>query len=268
MTEPSSSHIAPRELASACSTSRHISAFARSGRAMSRLAKPATASSAWMRPRVSAASRAFSIAMAACWAKSPMAARPSPTPLAPWTEPSAPTSRSPYHSGTSVQPTSLRTPAIGPRGGSGQRRAAVRPDQRSVRPGWPPPVTARAVTRPSSSNAQQAAPLASIIVRACSATLVSTPARSWPASPATIWSRTEFARARSLARCSRTVRSAMPITGAAPSSSWISSGVNGTSAARWADTARLPAAVGSTAPAPTPPAPPAGPGYRAPSSTR
>ncbi len=228
--------MAPPELASASSTRRHISARARAGRVMSSLAKAATASSAWMRPRVSAASRAFSIAIAACWAKSPTAVSASPTPLRPCREPIAPTSRSPYHSGTSAQVSPRRPPSIDRRGGTAQARAAVRPDHRSTRLGRPPPLAARAATRPSSSKAQQTAPVASIIVLACSATLARTPSRSWPASPATIWRRRELARASSLARRRRTVRSAMASTGAALSSSWICSGVNATSS-RCADTA-------------------------------
>ena len=100
-------------------------------------------------------------------------------------------------------------------------------DQRSTRLGPLPPLTASIATCPSSSKAQQAAPAAPSIERASSATLSTTLTRSCPARPAIICRRTELAMASSFARWSLTVRSAMPTTGAALSSSWTSSAVKG-----------------------------------------
>ena len=97
---PSSrSHSSPCEPARARLTRRAISERARSGSVGVSSVKAATASSVRIRPRVSATSRAFSMATAAWRAKSRAAALGSATSVEAWTAPIAPTRRSPYQSG-------------------------------------------------------------------------------------------------------------------------------------------------------------------------
>jgi len=179
-----------------------------------------------MRPRVSATSREFSIATAAWLAKSRAALVGSATWEVACTAPMAPTSRSPYQRGMRLHVFSLEEPERTPDGASRQLSSELKPAYASTCSADGSPLPRVALTRPSVSNAQHTTPEASSIVRAWSAMLVTTLTSSWPASAASSWMRTDWARASSLAWCSRIVRRAMPTTVDAASRSLRWSGRN------------------------------------------
>ena len=170
-----------------------------------------------MRPRVSATSRAFSIATAAWRAKSRAAPLGSATRVEAWTAPIAPTSRSPYQSGTRFHAWSCAVPLTMP--GGAARSSEFNPAQASTSSASASPLPRVALMRPSVSNAQHTVPAHSSIVRAWSAMFARTLISSWPASAASSWMRTDCASASSLAWWRRIVRSAMPTTGIAASRS-------------------------------------------------
>ncbi len=169
----SSSHSSPCVPASARLTSLPISERARSGSVGVSSLNAATASSVWMRPLVSATRREFSIATAACRAKS-SAGGGSAMCVAACTEPIAPTSRSPYQRGIKLQAWPPALPDRTPVGASRQLSSELRPAHARTDSAAGSPLARVALMRPSVSNAQHATPADSSMVRAWSAMLETT----------------------------------------------------------------------------------------------
>src|SRR5258708_5553238 len=98
-----------------------------------------------MRPRVSATRREFSIATAACRAKSSAADVGSARWVDACTEPMAPTSRSPYHRGMRLQACPCVVPLTRPVGAARQLSSELRPAQERTcsAAGWGPGVGGR-----------------------------------------------------------------------------------------------------------------------------